>query len=274
MIRGFYTAASGMIAQQRRQEMLTNNIANADTPGFKEDTASLRAFPNMLIKAIGVDNRPFGKSQNVGELTTGAYLQERTLNFRQGDMQETNNNTDIALLQGNVPINEATGKPGALFFTVENEIGETRYSRNGNFTIDGNGFLTTGEGFYALDNTGERINVGNEDFNMTREGLITNQEGVAVTQLNVVLVADPNQLVKEGNGLLRYEGALPVVTAIGNDNVTYQLQQGFIERSNVDTAQSMTDMMTAFRAFEANQKVLQAYDRSMEKAVNEIGRLG
>lgn len=274
MIRGFYTAAAGMIAQQRRQEMLTDNLANASTPGYKKDDASIRAFPNMLIQAMGVDNRPFGKAHAVGELTTGAYLQERTLNFLQGDLNETNNNTDIALLQGTVPVNEETGRLGALFFTVENDTGETRYSRNGNFTIAGNGFLTTSEGFYVLDSAGARINVGNEDFQMTREGLISNEAGVAIAELNIVFVGDPHQLVKEGNGLLRYEGELPVVTAIGNENVTYQLMQGFVEQSNVDTAQTMTDMTTAYRAFEANQKVLQAYDRSMEKAVNEIGRLG
>ena len=273
MIRGFYTSAAGMIAQQRRQEMVSNNLANANTPGFREDQASLRAFPNMLIKAMGVDNHPRGKSHHVGELTTGVYLQERTLNFRQGDIHETNNNTDVALFQGNVPINEETGRPGALFFTIENNTGEVRYTRNGNFTVDGQGFLTTGQGNYLLSDAGERINVGNEDFTMTREGVISNEDGI-IAQLNVAFVENPDMLVKEGNGLLRNEGENPVVTAIGNENVAFQLQQGFIERSNVDSGQAMTDMMTAFRAFEANQKVLQAYDRSMEKAANEIGRLG
>lgn len=269
MIRGFYTSAAGMISQQRRQEMLTNNLANANTPGYKADSASFRAFPNLLIKAIGVDNRPLGKSHFVGELSTGAYLQERTLNFRQGDIHETGNNTDIALLQGVVPLNEDTGRPGGLFFTVENQTGDVRYTRNGNFTIDGQGYLTTSEGFYVLDPQGTRIHVGNEEFQLTSEGLLSN--GV---QINVAYVQDPNQLVKEGNGLLRYEGAQAVNTAIGNPNITYQLRQGFIERSNVDASQTMTDMMAAYRSFEANQKILQAYDRSLEKAANEIGRLG
>jgi flagellar basal-body rod protein FlgF len=269
MIRGFYTSAAGMIAQQRRQEMITNNLANANTPGYRADDASLRAFPNMLIKAMGVDNRPLGKSQQIGELSTGVYLQERTLNFRQGDIHETGNSTDVALLQGVLPIDEETGRPGALFFTVENQSGEVRYSRNGNFTIDGQGLLTTSEGFYVLDNNGARINVGNEDFQLTSEGLLSNG-----AQINIAFVQNPNQLVKEGNGLLRLEGRQPVISAIDNGNINFQLKQGFIERSNVDTAQSMTDMMTAYRAFEANQRVLQAYDRSMEKAANEIGRIG
>lgn len=273
MIRGFYTSASGMIAQQRRQEMLTNNLANANTPGYKADDASLRQFPNMLIRAMGVDNRPLGKSHHVGELTTGVYLQERTLNFRQGDIHETNNNTDIALIQGRVPMNEETGRPSALFYTVEAPNGETRYTRNGNFTIDGQGMLTTGEGFYVLDIAGNRINVGNEDFRVDRQGNISNEFG-DITQLNVVLVEDPDQLVKEGSGLLRYEGELEIAAVFGNPDVAFQLQQGFIERSNVDASQTMTDMMTAFRAFEANQKILQAYDQSMEKTVNDIGRIG
>ncbi|RXJ02931.1 flagellar hook-basal body protein [Anaerobacillus alkaliphilus] len=269
MIRGFYTSAAGMISQQRRQEMITNNLANVNTPGYRADDASLRAFPNMLIKAMGVDNRPLGKSHTVGELSTGVYLQERTMNFRQGDIHETGNSTDIALLQGVVPMNEETGRPGSLFFTVENQNGEVRYTRNGNFTIDGQGFLTTSEGHYVLDNNGTRINVGSEDFQMSREGLLSTG-----AQINVAFVQDPNQLVKEGNGLLRYAGGQAVVSAIGNPNMTFQLQQGFVERSNVDSAQAMTDMMTAFRAFEANQKILQAYDQSLEKAVNQIGRLG
>src|SRR5690554_8122228 len=100
MLRGLYTAGSGMIAQQRRQEMLTNNLANANTPGYKADQASLRSFPNQLIKALGTDHMQKYGTNRVGELSTGVYMQERTPNFRQGDINETRNNTDIAILQG------------------------------------------------------------------------------------------------------------------------------------------------------------------------------
>jgi flagellar basal-body rod protein FlgG len=136
-----------------------------------------------------------------------------------------------------------SGRPGALFYTVQNENGELRYSRNGNFTIDGAGFLTSSTGQYILNT-------------------------------NVVYAEDPMLLVKEGDGLLRFEGDGDLPTAVGNNEVTYQLQQGFIERSNVDASQTMTEMMNAYRSFEANQRILQAYDQSMEKAVNEIGRIG
>ncbi|MCL7747946.1 flagellar hook-basal body protein [Halalkalibacter alkaliphilus] len=272
MLRGMYGAAAGMIAQQQRQEMLTNNLANANTPGFKADQASLRAFPNMLIKAMNTQGTP-GPAQTIGELTTGVYLQERMPNFRQGDLMETGNNTDIALLQGIMPVTES-GRPGALFYTIQNENGDVRYSRNGNLTVDGAGFLTTPAGHYVLGANGQPIQVGNEEFRVNEQGLVFNQAGVQVAQLNVVYAEDPMQLVKEGNGLLRFEGEGDLPTAIGNGAISFQLQQGFIERSNVDAQQTMTEMMSAYRSFEANQRVLQAYDQSMEKAVNEIGRIG
>ncbi|MDQ0257221.1 flagellar basal-body rod protein FlgG [Evansella vedderi] len=268
MLRGLYTAGAGMIAQQRRQEMLTNNMANANTPGFKADQASMRSFPNQLLKAMGTNHMQKFGTNRIGELTTGVYLQEATPNFIQGALQETFNTTDIALLQGNVP-GQVT-----LMYSVENNEGEVRYTRNGNFTFDGQGFLTTSQGNYVLDAAGERIQVGNEDFRVTRNGEILDADEQLIAQLNVAVIPDAGQLVKEGNGLFRYGGEEQVVTAVNNDGVTYQLQQGFIEQSNVDTAQTMTEMMTALRTFEANQRVLQAYDRSMERAVNDIGRIG
>lgn len=272
MLRGIYGSAAAMIAQQQRQEMLTNNLANVNTPGFKADQASLRSFPNMLIQAMNTSNmKP--NSHVVGSLATGSYLQERTPNFLQGDLQQTGNNLDLALLQGTVPVNEE-GRQGALFFTVQNGDGEVRYTRNGNLAVNGQGFLVNSQGFYVLNTAGQPIEVDNEEFRVDREGFVFTEDEVPLGQIQVALAQDPMLLVKEGDGLLRLteEGVLP--TAIGNGQVAYQIQQGFIERSNVDSAQTMTEMMSAYRSFEANQKVLQAYDRSLEKAVNEVGRIG
>jgi flagellar basal-body rod protein FlgF len=277
VLRGFYTAASGMLSQQRRVEMLTNNIANANTPGYKADQASLRAFPDMLLTRLHTTSIPtkeprsFRSQRPIGELNTGVYMQEMMPLFLQGDIKETGQNTDIALIDSNIPVDAETGMKGALFFVVENGNGEIRYTRNGNFTLDAEGFLTTQDGFYVLDENGRRIQLTSENFKVTKDGTIFEND-VPVTRINIAFAANPNRVVKEGNGLFRSEaGVLP--SAIGNPNVTYQLQQGFLERSNVDLARSMTDMMAAYRAFEANQKILQAYDKSMDKAVNEIGRI-
>jgi flagellar basal-body rod protein FlgG len=268
-----YGAAAGMIAQQQRQEMLTDNLANANTPGYKAEQASLRAFPNMLLKAMDTASAVPGRAPYIGELTTGVYLHERMPNFRQGDLAETGNKTDIALLQGVMPETE-NGLPGALFYTVQDSNGDLRYTRTSQFTIDGQGFLTTTEGHYMLNDAGEPIQVNNEDFLVNATGEVTTSEGEPIAQMNIASAQNPMELVKEGNGLLRFEGEGELPTAIGNADISFQLQQGFMERSNVDAAQTMTEMMNAYRSFEANQKVLQAYDQSMEKAVNEIGRIG
>lgn len=278
MLRGFYTAAAGMIAQQRRQEMLSNNLANANTPGYKADQASLRAFPEMLLSQLGRQELPNNRSlpinRQVGAINTGVYMQEVLPKFTQGDITQTGNQTDIALVQKNLPINEETNRPGALFFEVQNNDGELRYTRNGSFTLDGQGYITTAEGFYLLDEGGSPIQIFGGDFTVGEDGTIS-ESGQAITRINVAYAENPDTLVKAESGLYQAtgeDGFLP--TAIGSDDITFEIKQGYIEQSNVDLQKTMTEMMMAYRSFETNQKVLQAYDRSLEKAVNEIGRIG
>lgn len=267
MLRGFYTAASGMIAQQRQQEALSNNIANANTPGYKADRASLRAFPEMLLQEMGSKNLPVTNGfhlpmQNpIGSLNTGVYVQENVPDFLQGDVRETDISTDLALVNGVLP-----DETGSLFFTVQNDAGEARYTRNGNFTIDGQGFLVTNDGYYVLDRGGNPIQTDGLEFTVTDGGNI--QTGGQTIPLGISYIADANELAKEGNGLFRGEAGNPPA------GTTYTIQQGSLEQSNVDAMQSMTQMMEAYRMFETNQRVLKAYDESMGKAVNEIGRLG
>ncbi|MBS4190117.1 flagellar hook-basal body protein [Bacillus sp. FJAT-49705] len=273
MFRGFYTAASGMIAQQRRTEMLTNNMANANTPGFKADQSSLRAFPEMLLTRFdqqtsstpkGV-NLPFNKK--IGSLNTGVYMQETIPAFMQGDLKETGISTDIALMDVSLPENSS------VFFTVAGPNGEQQYTRNGNFTVDGQGFLTTASGLYVLDEAGKQIQLTSDQFTVNENGVLTGEAG-ETARLGIAFSNDPNRLIKQGDGLYRTEDGNALGSAYNEAGGGFKLQQGFIERSNVDVGRTMTDMMTAYRAFEANQKVLQAYDRSMERAANEIGRIG
>ena len=109
MLRGFYTAASGMLAQQRHQEALANNIANMNTPGYKADQATIRSFPEMLIHAQGSKKLSTGRNvkiptnQMVGTINTGVYVQEYVPNITQGGLRETGMETDFALVQTDVP---------------------------------------------------------------------------------------------------------------------------------------------------------------------------
>ncbi|CAM3966365.1 flagellar hook-basal body protein [Alkalicoccus chagannorensis] len=272
MLRGLYSAGAGMMAQQRQQEMHTNNLSNAETPGYKADQGSLRKFPNMIAAAMGTQAAPNG-APRIGELTTGVYMQERTPNFRQGDVQETGNNTDVALFQSDVPVDEETGEEAMLAFNVAAEDGEIRYTRNGNFTIDQDGFLTTAQGNYILDTEGEPVELDNDQIRISPEGEVFDEDETLITQLDVSVIPDPTNLVKEGEGLLNYEGEAAIASAVGDEDISYQLQQGFVERSNVDAQQTTAQMMNAMNTFEMNQTVLQAYDQNLERTVNDIGRI-
>lgn len=277
MYRGFYTVASGMIAQQRKTEMLTNNMANANTPGFKTEQASIRSFPEMYLSSLESTRIPTEKGFNIGGISpigpvsTGVYMQETLPLFTQGQLQETQLPTDIALVDGQLPIDAETGIQGAVFFTLEGEDGRF-YTKNGNFALDADGYLTNPTGHYVLDTNGNRIPLENDNFTVRADGVI--MEGGNVGPTIAISFSDrPDTLLKSDNGLFSTQDGENLVAAQGAVGVTYSMQQGFLERSNVDSARTMTDMLTAYRAFEANQKVLQAYDRSMEKAVTEIGRV-
>ncbi len=273
MLRGLYTATAGMMSQQRRMETLSNNMANANTPGYKADQTSLRAFPELLLHATGKTEVPTQKplnlpfAQPIGGLNTGVYVQELAPLFAQGDIQQTGIDTDLSIIQQQTS--------GAVFFTVEQTDGTYRYTRNGNFALDSQGFLTTNDGLYVLDENFNRIQINDRSFQVQPDGtLLVNDQPVA--RLGLTYTENPNELVKEGNGLFRLpqqEGEEePQLLPLAN-NVVFEIRQGFLERSNVDSSRTMTEMMAAFRAFEANQKVIQAYDQSMQKAANEIGRI-
>ncbi|MRX73018.1 flagellar hook-basal body complex protein [Bacillus lacus] len=278
MLKGFYTAASGMISQQRRTEMLTNNIANVNTPGYKADQSSIRSFPEMLLQRTESSSLPvkngasFGSASSLGPipLSTGAYMQEMVPLTAQGDLRETGSNSDLALLELNVPLFPETNQKGMLFFEVLQDDGTRAYTRNSHFDINNLDQLTSG-GLPLLSTTGEQIIVKG-DFEVTAQGEVLSN-GISAGRINVVLADDVRLLMKRNDGLYAVENNGVLQSAVNNPEVSYSIRQGYVEGSNVDVTKNYADMMTAYRAFEANQKVLQAYDRSMEKAVNEIGRL-
>src|SRR5690606_27795679 len=133
MFRGLYTATSGLMAHNRKQQMLTNNLANANTPGFKQDQTVLRAFPEQLIKAIesGKTSADGSKlpahSNTIGTLNTGVYAQEGIPSFVQGSLKDTGNSTDFALMDDVLPIEPDTQQRGSLLFAVGTENGQVRY---------------------------------------------------------------------------------------------------------------------------------------------------
>ena len=313
MIRGLYTAAAGMIAEQRKHDTVTNNIANLNTAGFKQVNAISRSFPEMLI---ALTNGEPGQKKSIGKLNTGVLAEEDPSLHVQGDLLETKNNYDFAIAsdiqQDGLSFDGsgmAFGPDGErvfqrqIFFTVQNDAGEQRYTRSGNFTVSETGELMTAAGFRVVGLNGQPIRMMNattgapvSDFVVTADGRFTvgasgapivDEDGNDVGFL-LAEVENPHRLVREGSGLYRVDEAdaggvnlladdanLGRNEELGNwvDNHQVAIRQGYVERSNVDAAQAMIDMNTALRAYEANQRVVQYYDKSLEKTVNEVGRV-
>lgn len=292
MIRGLYTAASGMLAQQRRHDAITNNVANMLTPGYKQDTAALRSFPEMLIHLLEKGDSP--EAKQIGALNTGVFVEEQLPMFTQGDLQETRQPGDLALISniqvqvggqnvvfdpsGKAVVNgEVIYQPQA-FFTVLGADGEPRYTRDGRFRLDEAGQLVSvnGDPVLGVDEEPIIVNQSLDRVTITSNGQLValTEEGdpIVLGQLLISRIDNPYDLIREGNGNYRLsDGAPAAVPAAAEDAV--QVRQGYLERSNVDAAQAMVDMMTALRLYEANQRVIQSYDQTLEKAVNEIGRV-
>ncbi len=287
MLRGLYTAASGMIAQQRRHDVITNNIANINTVGFKGGNAVNRTFPEALVYAMGGSDPSANK---VGKMSMGVFSEENLLSMAQGDLKETYRNQDLALVSDifvdgvnfdasgkSVDANgQITYQPQA-FFAV-NVAGQERYTRDGSFKTTQDGTLVTSDGYPVTGADGQPIVLGQswENIAVTADGRLVNAETRGALpgnpQLRIMRVDNPNLLVREGDGRFRYAGEANGLRQIEAEDQV-EVRQGFLERSNVDTTQAAIDLMAALRAYEANQKVIQTYDRSLDKAVNEIGRV-
>ncbi|WP_273851611.1 flagellar hook-basal body protein [Guptibacillus spartinae] len=272
MFKGLYTATSGMMASERKQQFLTNNLSNAETPGFKQDEATFRSFPEYLMKERNT-NTPTPHS-SIGTLQTGVYSQEGIPNFSSGSLKETSKQTDLALIDENLPIDSETGKKGLALFGVRLDDNAIRYTRNGNFSVNEDGFLTTSEGYQVVDEDLQPIQLTSDSFTMTDEGTLREENGNE-QQLWIGYTGDPAKLTQQGNGVFTWEGNEEDAprSIQTTDYTQYAVKQGFLEGSNVDMTTTMTDMLNTYRLYEANQKVLQTYDQSIDKAVNDIGRV-
>lgn len=247
MIRGLYSAASSMVSAMRQMEVLTNNVANAQTTGFKQDRTATATFAEQLV----IEQSALNNGQRVGPLTLSNVAQEPVLDLSQGALRETGRSLDLAL--------EGTG-----FFAVQTE-GGVRYTRDGSFTRDPDGHLRTDDGGYLLGQNGP-VQLPEGQLGIGPEGqLFINEQ--AVDTLRVVEL-DPGQIKRVGNNqfALREEGADP------EQSTTAAVRQGYIETSNVDMTGAQTTMLELQRAYEAAQRMIQYQDEMMGKAVNEIAR--
>lgn len=266
MVRGWYTAASGMLAQQRRLDVISNNLANLDTTSFKRDIAVQKNFPELLLRRFnddGVVKNPFGSSDIapiIGKLGLGVETNEIFTEFEQGSLKQTNAPADIAL-------------DGKGFFAVETPYGE-KYTRNGNFMVGVEGYLMTKEGYPVMGENG-RIFLQDQEYKINQDGQIyvrpikdTEADSVYLDRLKLVEFENDRYLTKNGSSFyLSSPLSGPAIASEGTSRPA--VIQGFIETSNVNVVNEMVKMIEVNRAYEANQKTIQAEDSMMAKLWNE-----
>lgn len=285
-MRELWVPLSGAIAQQRNVDTIANNIANANTPGFKKDSVTFQEYLTALDKGhdeIDLPQKEWKPSDFYRSFGAEHSFVKASANytaFDQGPLTPTNNPLDMAI-------------NGNGFFEVQTPNG-TRYTRKGTFTVNNEGFIVTEQGFPLLSQIqpkavtegdvaqqdlaqqpiplpqDRKISVGNNP-----QGAISvNQEGdifIGNSKISTISVRefnDVNALRKEGNSLFINGDPANLAAKIQNSKV----HQGFIEGSNVNAVQEMSELIRANRQFESIQRVIKAYDTISSKGVNEIAK--
>lgn len=255
MIRGLYTAATGMNVQMQKMDIISNDLANVNTTGYKKEQVLISSFPEMLARRVNDMQNGQPNDGDIGKMTLGAKVDDVVTQFVQGSLVKTSGMVDVAL-------------HGAGFFTVQTPNGQM-YTRDGSFSINAQGNLVTKEGYGVVGQAGP-ISFG-EDFISNGGDIVIRENGEilkdneVVDTLNIANFQDERSLTKTGDNLYTGGGArIPFEGA---------MTQGFIEASNVNPVTAMVDMITVSRAYEANQKMIQVHDSLLGKAVNEVGRV-
>ena len=255
-----YSAASGALVQEARLEVLSNNLANINTIGYKEDRS---VFSNYMP---GDQNRNTGTDPDLVDpedpLTLFPYLDINSqvkfegtkTSFEQGPLRQTENTLDFAIF-------------GNGFFCVEDGDGNLKYSRKGNFSINEDGALITQGGLTVLGKNGGEITLTGKNISVDEDGNISS-DGNQINTIKIIDFDKPYSLIKEAGTL--FAPANETVKEI--DAEDYQLRQGFTELSNVDPIKVMTEMIEVHRAFESYQRIMKTMDETVSGSLNEIGR--
>ena len=258
MLKGLYTAYTGMINEQHRMDTMTNNLANASTVGFKKEGATSQSFRDVLTVKIRDTSTGRYRDQLIGRNNPGVKIGENYTDFTQGSFRITDNTYDLALA-------------GEGFFAIEftNKAGETStmYTRGGQFTLNKEGYLVTEDGDYVLDVQNRRIQVDTtQEARITNDGIIS-QNGRNVARIQVADFEDYNYLEKYGETYYRPVEGARLTTG------TAAIKSGYLEMANVQVVSEMVNLIAITRQYESNQKIIQTYDGTLETAVTQIGRV-
>ena len=256
MLRSMYASVSSMITLQARQGIITNNLANINTTGYKSQTLVSKSFDDMLLYNKDDYKNGVSKVNELGSLNFGVRIDDTATSYKQGTLISTENNTDFAIV-------------GNGFFQVTDEQNNTYYTRDGSFKVNPQGYLVTNSGHYVMginsqNGNTERIYVGSDLISISPDNSVM-INGENRYKFNIVDFENYDNLTKYGNNLYKGEG--------GFNSNNYSIKQKYLEGSNIDSINEMAMMMETVKEFEANQKVIQTIDSTLSQIANEIGRI-
>ncbi len=266
MVKGLYTAYTGMINEQRRLDTITNNLANATTTGYKKEGATAQSFDDTLALKIKDTSSGF-LPKRLGDVNLGVDIGETYTDWSQGSFKITDKPADLAI-------------SGQGFFAIEftDKQGNTsiRYSRDGEFTVDKDGYFRTADGDYLLNRDGAINSQMGEDsyvkvdpvqeYSVDGQGNVF-QNGQIVARIGLVDFTNYDYLAKYGENMyIPVEGATLVESEAS-------LEQGCLEAANVNVVDELVTMITIQRAYEAGQRMITTEDSTLEMAVSQVGKV-
>ena len=276
MVKGLYTAYTGMINEQHRMDVLTNNLANANTNGYKKEGATAQAFRDQLaLKIKDYTDAPY-TARGLGIINAGVKIGEGYVDWTEGPMKETNNTFDLAIGGYGFFGVEYTNKA----VNIERDsagITNTMYTRDGNFTLNSEGVLVTQDGDYVLSSDGGRIEIDpNKSVQINVLGDII-QDGEVVARVGVFdfeKTTYPDGRISYDN--LEHYGENFFIPIDGTNTVEaeYTIYPGFLEQSNVSVVDEMVNMIAVQRNYDTNQRMITTIDGTLDIAAKQLGRIG
>ena len=255
MVKGLYTAYTGLINQQNRLDVVTNNLANATTTGYKKEGTTSQSFDSLM--AIKINDPTNGNiNQNIGPISLGVKIGENYRDYSQGSFKNTSGSYDFAL-SGN----------GLFSISFTNKTGQesTMYTRDGSFQMAQDGSLVTKDGDFVLGQDGPIVLPTNATISVDETGGIY-ADGQYIDQFAITDFEDNNYLEQYGENMYK------AVDGATKKDSTATVMQGYLEMSNVNVVSEMVQMITISRSFESNQKVMNSIDETLQKAVT-LGQL-
>lgn len=249
MFKGFYNLTSGMLSQGKRLDVISNNMANVATAGYKSDTYVDSTFREYMVSRIGNKDK-----SNPTEIGPASYILapgRLYTDYTQGVLEETGMPLDFAI-------------QGDGFFAVQTGNG-VAYTRAGSFALDDEGYLCLPDGSRVLDPNGKEIPLNTDKIKADASGAIYTESGQFLGQLGVYSFNDNTQLQRNAQGYFTGNGA----QAAAGVTVQWKAQ----EQSNINLIQQMTGMITAQRAFQSAAEVSKMYDQLMTKAATSLGNV-